>query len=230
MTIQTDLQNVVKNIQKDSELLHAVIHGDETQDVSIEGGKVKSLSKVLKELRETFQKVLSQITMTKADWVENIEVLNALSKATHQDVENAKALVHDLKLPTRLEEHKGQLLTVKEDATGYENLPIKDVLIKNNLGLNWRGAYNAESSYEKGDVVFFKGSSFIALKSVSNASVKNRTPVMMRDDWDVLSASDPSRRVWKLAKVNGMGGWHTRVYLMADGTIKTCGYDRPASL
>jgi alpha-tubulin suppressor-like RCC1 family protein len=35
---------------------------------------------------------------------------------------------------------------------------------------------------------------------------------------------DPSRRVWKLAKVNGMGGWHTRVYLMADGTIKACGY------
>ena len=34
---------------------------------------------------------------------------------------------------------------------------------------------------------------------------------------------DVSRRVWKLAKVNGLGGWRTRVYLMADGTIRACG-------
>ena len=33
-----------------------------------------------------------------------------------------------------------------------------------------------------------------------------------------------SKRVWQLAKVNGLGGYHTRVYLMSDGTIKACGY------
>lgn len=35
---------------------------------------------------------------------------------------------------------------------------------------------------------------------------------------------DPSRRVWKLGKVNRHGGWCTRIYVMGNGIIKACGY------
>ena len=131
-----------------------------------------------------------------------------------------------------------------------------------NIRMNWRGVYNPKTQYVRDDAVSYKGSSFIALKNVTNMIPATG------EYWDVLAAGtdqlsqegdllihdgntpvrlargtnaqvlqmvdkqpawrdqslDPSRRVWKLAKVNGMGGWHTRVYLMTDGTIKACGY------
>ena len=55
MTIQTDLQNAVTLIQKDSHLLHTIVHGNDETDVSTEGGTVKTVSKVLKEMEHTFQ-------------------------------------------------------------------------------------------------------------------------------------------------------------------------------
>ena len=131
-----------------------------------------------------------------------------------------------------------------------------------NIRMNWRGTYDAGTTYVRDDAVSYQGSSFIALRDVVGV-----TPVLGAD-WDLLAAGtdqliaegdllihdgsipsrlargnnaqvlqmvgnrpawldqslDPSRRVWKLAKVNGMGGHYTRVYLMADGTIKACGY------
>ena len=131
-----------------------------------------------------------------------------------------------------------------------------------NIRINWRGAYDAGTTYVKDDAVSYQGSSFIALQDVLNS-----IPIE-GNDWGLLAAGtdqlnqegdllihdgaiparlargsnaqvlqmvgnqpawrdqslDPSRRVWKIAKVNGMGGWYTRVYLMADGTIKACGY------
>lgn len=74
---------------------------------------------------------------------------------------------------------------------------------------------------QEGDLLFHNGAIPTRLARGGNAQVLQM--VGNQPAWRDQSL-DPSRRVWKLAKVNGMGGWHTRVYLMADGTIKACGY------
>lgn len=130
-----------------------------------------------------------------------------------------------------------------------------------NIRFNWCGSYDNTISYDKDDVVEYKGSSYVAKKTVLGAIPTQG------DDWDLMAAGsdqlmnkgdllthngevpdripigdnaqilqvvdgkpawrnqalDPSRSVAKLAKVNGMGGVSTRIYLMADGTIKACG-------
>lgn len=74
---------------------------------------------------------------------------------------------------------------------------------------------------QEGDLLIHNGAIPARLARGGNAQVLQM--VGNQPAWRDQSL-DPSRRVWKLAKVNGMGGWHTRVYLMADGTIKACGY------
>ena len=63
MTIQTDLQNAVLLIQKDSHLLHTIVHGSDETDVSTEGGTVKTVAKILKEMEHTFQESLNTFGM-----------------------------------------------------------------------------------------------------------------------------------------------------------------------
>lgn len=74
---------------------------------------------------------------------------------------------------------------------------------------------------QEGDLLIHNGGISTRLARGGNAQVLQM--VGNQPAWRDQSL-DPSRRVWKLAKVNGMGGWYTRVYLMADGTIKACGY------
>ena len=51
-----------------------------------------------------------------------------------------------------------------------------------NIRINWRGAYDAGTTYVKDDAVSYQGSSFIALQEVLNS-----IPVE-GNDWGVLAA------------------------------------------
>ena len=130
-----------------------------------------------------------------------------------------------------------------------------------NIRINWRGVFDPETHYVRDDAVSYKGSSFIAVKEVTNVIPavgphwnllaagtdqltqegdllihdgntpvrlprgKNAQVLQMVGNQPVWKHPplDLSRRVWKLPQVNVMGGWHTRVYLMADGTLRACG-------
>ena len=136
MTIQTDLQNAVTLIQKDSQLLHTIIHGSDETDVSIEGGTVKTVSKVLKEMEHTFQESLNTFGMAGESLTEAVaEVKKCQDKAQHH-VKEAQTLVNALRLPTELKGQDGKLLAVKQDATGYETVSSKAVF----YGLRKEGA------------------------------------------------------------------------------------------
>ena len=127
MTVQTDLQNAVTLIQKDSHLLHTIVHGNESEEVSTENGTVKTVSKVLKEMEHTFQESLDTFGMVGESLTEAVaEVKKCQDKAQHH-VKKAQALVNALHLPTDLKGQAGKLLAVKQDATGYEAVSSKAV-------------------------------------------------------------------------------------------------------
>lgn len=73
----------------------------------------------------------------------------------------------------------------------------------------------------EGDLLIHNGQKPVRLPRGENTQILQM--VDGQPSWQT-QALDPSRRVWKLAKVNSLGGWHVRVYLMADGTVKACGY------
>ena len=127
MTIQTDLQNAVSLIQKDSHLLHTIIHGTDETDVFTEGGEVKTVAKVLKEMEHTFQESLDNFGMVGETLTEAVaEVEKCRDEAQHH-VKETQTLVNALHLPTDLKGQAGKLLAVKQDATGYETVPSKAV-------------------------------------------------------------------------------------------------------
>lgn len=74
---------------------------------------------------------------------------------------------------------------------------------------------------DEGDFLIHDGNTPVRLPRGNNAQVIQM--VGNQPAWRDQSL-DPARRVWKLGTVNRHGGWYTRTYLMADGTIKACGY------
>lgn len=73
---------------------------------------------------------------------------------------------------------------------------------------------------DEGDVLIHDGAIPARLARGNNAQILQM--VGNKPAWRDQSL-DPANRVWKLATVNYNGGWYTRMYLMADGTIKALG-------
>ncbi len=115
---------------------------------------------------------------------------------------------------------------VRDDAVSYQGssfIAKGDVTdITPVQGDDWDTlAAGTDQLKQEGDLLIHNGAIPVRLARGGNAQVLQM--VGNQPAWRDQSL-DPSRRVWKLAKVNGLGGWYTRVYLMADGTIKACGY------
>lgn len=106
---------------------------------------------------------------------------------------------------------KGNSFIAKKETTGV--IPA--------VGKNWDLMAAGSNELEnKGDLVTHNGNNPINLTIGSEKQtlqVVNGMP-----EWRNQAIS-PSQSVLKLQKVNGTGGANTRVYLMADGTIKACG-------
>jgi alpha-tubulin suppressor-like RCC1 family protein len=108
--------------------------------------------------------------------------------------------------------YQGSSFIAKGDVTGI--IPVQ--------GDDWDTlAAGTDQLTQEGDLLIHNGAIPARLPRGDSAQVLQM--IGNQPAWRNQSL-DPSRRVWKLAKVNGLGGWHTRVYLMADGTIKACGY------
>ena len=124
---------------------------------------------------------------------------------------------------------------VRDDAVSYkgssfialkEGMGVTPTVGTHSVGSHSGGhwdllAAGTDQLTQEGDLLIHDGQTPVRLGRGTNAQVLQM--VDKQPSWRDQSL-DPSRRVWKLAKVKGMGGWHTRVYLMADGTIKACGY------
>jgi alpha-tubulin suppressor-like RCC1 family protein len=115
---------------------------------------------------------------------------------------------------------------VKDDVVSYKGssyVALRNVLsITPVVGLDWDlMAAGTDQLLQEGDLLTHDGSVPVRLARGANGQILQM--INNRPAWRDQSM-DPSRRVWKLAKVNGMGGYQTRVYLMTDGTIKACGY------
>lgn len=113
----------------------------------------------------------------------------------------------------------------KDDVVGYKGNSFvsksENIGIKPSVGDNWDLMAAGSNQLEnKGDIITHNGTLPFALSIGENAQtlqVVNGLPAWRNP------ATPPSRFVWKLQKVNGFGSTNTRVYLMADGTIKAVG-------
>ena len=112
------------------------------------------------------------------------------------------------------------------DVVGYQGSSYVAVIDNSNTPVSDANAWHlmaagTDQLTDEGDLLIHDGNIPVRLPRGLNAQVLQM--VGTQPEW-LDQSLDPSNKVWKLAKVNGMGGWYTRVYLMADGTIKTCGY------
>ena len=114
---------------------------------------------------------------------------------------------------------------VKDDAVSYKGSSF--IALKEGTGVtpavgpHWDLlAAGTDQLREEGDLLTHDGKTPTRLARGKNAQV-----LQMRDKMPVWQdqSLDPSRHVWKLAKVNGLGGFHTRAWLMMDGTVRACG-------
>lgn len=115
---------------------------------------------------------------------------------------------------------------VQDDAVSYRGssfIALRDVTgVTPVVGADWDLlAAGTDQLLQEGDILIHDGNAPVRLARGTDTQILQL--INGRPAWRT-QAVDPSRRVAKLAKVNGMGGWYTRVYLMADGTIKSCGY------
>ena len=127
MTIQTDLQNAVTLIQKDSHLLHAIVHGSDETDVSTENGTVKTVSKILRDMEDSFQKGLNDLGVAGERLIETVEEVERIHDEVQSRAQEVQTLANALHLPTDLNGQAGKLLGVSQDETGYEAVQSKAV-------------------------------------------------------------------------------------------------------
>ena len=136
MTLQTELQQAVTRVQADSQILHTVIHGNDQTDVTTENGVVKTLSKLLKEMAQTFQEHLKELGMEGETLQESVTAVEILCEAAEKHAQRAETFASSLNLPKNLKGHGGQLLAVNPQETGYEAIQSKAVF----YGLRKEGA------------------------------------------------------------------------------------------
>lgn len=114
---------------------------------------------------------------------------------------------------------------VPDDAVSHRGssyIALRDVAgITPVIGVDWDIlAAGTDQLLEEGDLLTHDGDTPVRLVRGVNAQILQL--INGRPAWRT-QAVDPSRRVVKLAKVNNHGSIGVRAYVMADGTIKTCG-------
>lgn len=114
---------------------------------------------------------------------------------------------------------------VRDDAVSYHGssfIALRDVTgVTPAVGADWDLlAAGTDQLLEEGDILIHDGNAPVRLARGTDTQILQL--IDGRPAWRT-QAIDPSRRVLKLAKVNGMGGSGVRAYLMADGMIKACG-------
>jgi alpha-tubulin suppressor-like RCC1 family protein len=107
--------------------------------------------------------------------------------------------------------HRGSSYIALRDVTGV--IPV--------AGDDWDLlAAGTDQLLEEGDILIHDGNAPVRLARGAETQILQL--INGKPAWRT-QAVDPSRRVAKLAKVNGMGGSGIRAYVMADGAIKACG-------
>lgn len=114
---------------------------------------------------------------------------------------------------------------VRDDAVSYHGssyIALRDVSgVTPVVGADWDLlAAGTDQLLQEGDILIHDGNAPVRLARGTDAQILQL--INGRPAWRT-QAVDPSRRVTKLAKVNGHGSTGVRSYLMADGTIKACG-------
>ncbi len=114
---------------------------------------------------------------------------------------------------------------VRDDAVSYHGssfIALRDVTgVTPVVGADWDLlAAGTDQLLQEGDILIHDGNAPVRLARGTDAQILQL--INGRPAWRT-QAVDPSRRVAKLAKVNGMGGSGVRAYLMTDGTVKACG-------
>lgn len=114
---------------------------------------------------------------------------------------------------------------VRDDAVSYHGssfIALRDVSgVTPVIGADWDLlAAGTDQLLEEGDLLIHDGNTPVRLPRGTNAQILQL--IDGRPAWRT-QAVDPSRRVEKLATVNGHGSTSVRAYLMTDGTIKACG-------
>ena len=114
--------------------------------------------------------------------------------------------------PRDVVSHQGSSYVAVMDNT---NIPVTQINTWNLM------AAGTDQLSDEGDLLIHDGNNPVRLPRGQNAQIlqMNGNQPIWNDQ-----GMHPSNRVAKLAKVNGQGGFYTRAYLMADGTIKACGY------
>jgi alpha-tubulin suppressor-like RCC1 family protein len=114
---------------------------------------------------------------------------------------------------------------VRDDAVSYRGssfISLRNVTgVTPVVGADWDLlAAGTDQLLQEGDILIHDGNAPVRLARGTDAQILQL--INGRPAWRT-QAVDPSRRVAKLAKVNGMGGTGVRSYVMADGLIKACG-------
>lgn len=114
---------------------------------------------------------------------------------------------------------------VQDDAVSYHGssfIALRNVTgVTPVVGADWDLlAAGTDQLLQEGDILIHDGNAPVRLARGTDTQILQL--INGRPAWRT-QAVDPSRRVAKLAKVNGHGSTGVRSYLMADGTIKACG-------
>jgi len=67
MTLQTDLQQAIAQVQADAALLHDIVNGDDQTVVITDGGEVKSVAKAIADIEASITANLAIITQAVTD-------------------------------------------------------------------------------------------------------------------------------------------------------------------
>ncbi|AGH98936.1 RCC1 domain-containing protein [Micavibrio aeruginosavorus] len=121
--------------------------------------------------------------------------------------------------------YQAEATYVPDDAVSHRGssyIALRDVMdVIPVVGEDWDLlAAGTDQLLEEGDILIHDGNAPVRLARGAETEILQL--INGKPAWRT-QAVDPSRRVAKLAKVNGMGGSGVRAYLMADGTIKACG-------
>lgn len=63
MSLQTQLENAISQIEADTALLNQIIHGDDTTTVTTDNGEVKTAAKIMKDLTDNINTVLVDLNV-----------------------------------------------------------------------------------------------------------------------------------------------------------------------
>lgn len=163
MTLQTELQDAIARIQADTLILHNIIHGNNTTEVTTEGGPIKTVAKAIKDVEDDIQVILENISTTGVEINQIVTQVEGFRDEAEDAAQAAHGYAVGLNLPTNLTGLARQMLAVKADESGYE--PVASV--SRFYGIKKDGAKliaeSGDGSFNADDYVFW----FITLPGVS---------------------------------------------------------------